>query len=36
LPVVYALLDDARLATRRVLRDARAKAFPQLRALKAG
>ena len=34
LPVVYALLDDARLATRRVLRDARAKAFPQLRALK--
>ena len=34
LPVIYALLDDARLATRRVLRDARARAFPRLRALK--
>jgi HAE1 family hydrophobic/amphiphilic exporter-1 len=34
LPVIYALLDDARLATRRVLRDARARAFPRLSALK--
>jgi len=34
LPVIYALLDDARLATRRVLNDARARAFPRLRALK--
>jgi HAE1 family hydrophobic/amphiphilic exporter-1 len=34
LPVIYALLDDARLATRRVLRDARARAFPRLRALR--
>ncbi|MGH8042157.1 MAG: efflux RND transporter permease subunit [Rudaea sp.] len=31
LPVIYALLDDARLATRRVLRDARTRAFPRLR-----
>ena len=31
LPVIYALLDDARLAVRRVLRDARARAFPKLR-----
>jgi HAE1 family hydrophobic/amphiphilic exporter-1 len=34
LPVIYALLDDARLATRRLLRDARARAFPRLSASK--